>query len=433
VESPSPPPHHRTPFRPIGVGGSAVRLLLLFLHLPIPSSTLPFRLGVGLGSQAPLRIGLGLGVEVGTLYRYPPSMSCMQKSPTDSPKDPSGCGQRWGSGGTEGQTGTETSTDKEKSPSRPGLCRLPLPGAPSVPMIPKGEDAGKAVDPPGGGSPRDAKAIPLHVSTYKTPLTPSTLLVALSSPHIPDSGASHILLRASSLPDIAHLFTPSRVPPITLSQANGAPLVASHGGTLSFPSRAPILTYILLPCDLAHNLWSVSALIGTNGCAIFTPTSVSFFYPSSPLPFLTGTKQATDTLWALSIPSPSVSLVPSPTSLVVSPCMHAQYGTGAPYNILVGFWSDFGRILVGFWYRRRATRREKKRRHKKIELSKIIFPVVFPPLPYLALLMFLRHCPSFLPYLALLMSPMLSLSCILTGPLALLSCLPFSLPFVPAG
>jgi hypothetical protein len=193
-------------------------------------------------------------------------------------------------------------------------------------MIPMGEDAGQPHDPSGGGSPRDVEAIPLH-APHTTTLTPSTLLVALSSPHIPDSGASHILLRSSSFPDIAHLFTPSLVPPITLSQANGEPLVASQGGTLSFPSRAPILTYIIPHRDLAHNLWSVSALIGTDGRAIFTPTSVSFFSPPSPLPFLTGTKHATDTLWVLSIPPPSASHRPSPTSLVVSPCMHTPYRT----------------------------------------------------------------------------------------------------------
>jgi hypothetical protein len=94
------------------------------------------------------------------------------------------------------------------------------------------------------------------------------------------------MLITFTLPDIAHLFTPSLVPPITLSQANGAPLVASRGGTLSFPSRAPLLTYILPPRDLAHNLWSVSALIDTDGRATFTPTSVSFFSPPSPLPDL---------------------------------------------------------------------------------------------------------------------------------------------------
>jgi hypothetical protein len=231
---------------------------------------------------------------------------------------------------------------------------------------------------PQGGRPRDAEAIPLYVLSSQTPLTSSTL-VALSSPHIPDSGASHILLRASSLPDIAHLCTPSLVPPITLSQANGAPLIASQGGTLSFPSRAPLLTYILPSRDLAHNLWSVSALIGTNGRATFTPTSVSFFSPSSPLTFLTGTKQATDTLWALSLPLPSVSLVPSPTSLVASPCIHTHYDTdtAAPYLAV-------------------------------LMLSSVLS--LFPTVPSIT-----------------------NVSYILTGPLALLSCLLFSLPFVSAG
>ena len=132
-----------------------------------------------------------------------------RKSPTD-PQHPSGCGQRWGSGWTEGQTGTVLDTTEDQSLSSPGLCLLPVPGPPSVPMIPRGEDAGQPHDPSGGGSPRDAKAIPLHVTPTTTPLTPSTLLVALSSPHIPDSGASHILLRSSSF------LSPSHLPPYPL-------------------------------------------------------------------------------------------------------------------------------------------------------------------------------------------------------------------------
>jgi hypothetical protein len=51
--------------------------------------------------------------------------------------------------------------------------------------------------------------LPSRVTPYPT------LLVALSSPHIPDSGASHILLRSSSLPSLSHLFTlpsPSHLP-----------------------------------------------------------------------------------------------------------------------------------------------------------------------------------------------------------------------------
>jgi hypothetical protein len=132
-----------------------------------------------------------------------------------------------------------------------------------------------------------------------------TLLVALSSPHIPDSGASHILLRSSSLPSLSHLFTPSPVPPISLPHADGRPLTTTSGGTISFPNRRPLLTYVVPSSALAHNVWSVSALIGTDGHALFTPTTVSFFSSaSSSQPFLLGSKLPHHTLWSLDIPSP---------------------------------------------------------------------------------------------------------------------------------
>ena len=149
-------------------------------------------------------------------------------------------------------------------------------------------------------------------SSYRVPPPQPTLLVSLASPHIPDSGASHILLRSSSLPSLSHLFTPSPVPPISLSQANGDPLLATTGGTITFPFRPPILTYV--SPTLAHNLWSVSALIGTDGTAQFTPTSVEFFSPLSPEPFLTGSKRVQDTLWSL-LPLQPSSCLPSTLAL----------------------------------------------------------------------------------------------------------------------
>ncbi len=136
------------------------------------------------------------------------------------------------------------------------------------------------------------------------------------------------------------------------------------------------------------------------------PRSLSFLPLASPLPFLTGTKHATDTLWVLSIPPPSTSRFHSHTSLVASPCMHAQYGTGEKYSSGKSFLFP-NNIFPG---------------------NSFLFPknILFPN-------RFLRHCPSSLPYLALLMFLMPSLFCILTGPLVLLSCLSSSLPFVPAG
>ena len=187
----------------------------------------------------------------------------------------------------------------------------------------------------GGGGRGSSRTYPHNFLPHKDQYTLAlrvpnlpTLLVALS-PHIPDSGASHILLRSSSLPEVAHLFTPSPVPPISLSQANGTPLTATDGGTLSFPSRPPLLTYVLPSAHLAHNLWSVSALIGTDGTATFTPTSVSFSARDSPTPFLTGSKSSTDTLWSLHIPPPTPPAcmhlstpVPVPGNFVPSPIFY---------------------------------------------------------------------------------------------------------------
>ncbi len=109
VESPSPPPHHQTPSRPIGVGGSTVRLLLLSLPPPIPSSLFPSRVGFGLSSPAPVRLGLGLGVVVDPLYRCvvvdplyrcPPACPACQIPPPTPQSIPPGAGS---GGGQEGQ------------------------------------------------------------------------------------------------------------------------------------------------------------------------------------------------------------------------------------------------------------------------------------------------------------------------------------------
>jgi hypothetical protein len=96
VESPSPPPHHRTLSRPIGVGGFTVRLLLLSLPPPIPSSLLPSRVGIGLSSPAPVRLGLGLG----GLYRCPPACPACKVPPPTPQSIPPGAGS---GGGQEGQ------------------------------------------------------------------------------------------------------------------------------------------------------------------------------------------------------------------------------------------------------------------------------------------------------------------------------------------
>ena len=63
---------------------------------------------------------------------------------------------------------------------------------------------------------------------------------------------------------------------------------------------------------------SVSALLGPDGSAIFTPTAVNFSSPSSPTPYLTGTKGPSDTLWSLDIP-PITPPTTALTCIVFSP------------------------------------------------------------------------------------------------------------------
>ena len=261
-------------------------------------------------------------------------MPCMSNSPTELHKHPSGCGQRWGSGGSERKAETEPDSAPDNSPSHPILCRLSAPLTPYA-HEPNGGGAGQPSDPSGGGCRGDAVRNPC-ILTAPNQTSDTTLLVSLS-PHIPDSGASHILLRSSSLPELSHLFTPSPVPPISLSQANGDPLIATTGGTITFPFRPPILTYV--SSTLAHNLWSVSALIGPDGTAQFTPTSVEFFSPLSPEPFLTGSKREQDTLWSLNIPPPpqTSSCLPSTLALYTPAQVPVIPNTGKIFQLQKNF------------------------------------------------------------------------------------------------
>jgi hypothetical protein len=77
-----------------------VRLPLLPLSLPIPSSLLPSRYGVGIDSPALIRLGIGLGVEVGPPYWYPHACPACQIPPPNPISIPPGAGS---GGGQEGQ------------------------------------------------------------------------------------------------------------------------------------------------------------------------------------------------------------------------------------------------------------------------------------------------------------------------------------------
>ena len=95
-------------------------------------------------------------------------------------------------------------------------------------------------------------------------------------------------------------------------------------GELSFPLKSsPISCYFLPDSALSHSLVGISPLLRPNGHAIFTPTSVSIYdTPTSPLPFLTGSKTPSSDLWFFSPPPP---LPPKPLSshspLFLSPAL----------------------------------------------------------------------------------------------------------------
>ena len=108
----------------------------------------------------------------------PSRMPCMSNSPTELHKHPSGCGQRWGSGGPERKAETEPNTAPDNSPSHPTLCRLSAP-LPPYAHEPKGGGAGQPSDPSGGGSRRDAVRNPC-ILTAPNKKSDTTLLVSLS-------------------------------------------------------------------------------------------------------------------------------------------------------------------------------------------------------------------------------------------------------------
>ena len=150
---------------------------------------------------------------------------------------------------------------------------------------------------------------------------PSTVFSASvpGSPFLPDSGATHVLLRASSLRHLAPFFTPGFVPPTSFDLPNGAILRATAGGTLRFPHHAyPIPCFVCPDADLHHNLFSVSTLTRPNGTATFTNATVTIHTSPKAPPFLTGRKAPDDGLWAFDLPSlPSTSSIP-PVTLQLS-------------------------------------------------------------------------------------------------------------------
>jgi hypothetical protein len=157
-------------------------------------------------------------------------------------------------------------------------------------------------------------AMPWHAQTPKTPPSPPpvppvpALDAALSttavSRFLSDAGATRVIIRRGSLPSLRSTFTPHPLPSLEFNLQNGArlPVDGNDTGLLSSPSKpTPAPCYICDDDALAHNLVGASPLIGPGGRAIYTSTSVDFYSPASPSPFLFGSKLRDGDLWSLNL------------------------------------------------------------------------------------------------------------------------------------
>ena len=138
-------------------------------------------------------------------------------------------------------------------------------------------------------------------------LLPLSYPVRFISPIISDTGATHLLLRQSSLPSLRFMFKPKALPSLRFSLPDGGYMSVdgSAAGVLHFPHKVePVNCYIVPDDKLAHNLFGTSPLLRPDGRAVYTTTSVKFFSGSSSSPFLSGTKPVNADLWHLQLPSP---------------------------------------------------------------------------------------------------------------------------------
>ena len=169
--------------------------------------------------------------------------------------------------------------------------------------------------------------------------SPGTTSPALATPpsspaprFLSDTGAWAILLRSSSLSSLSSLFSPGPLPAASFSLPDGSLLHASSGGFLRFPRNPGVRfpAYVLPDHRLAHNLLATSPLLGTEGRAVYRPTSVEIFASdSAPLPFLSGRKSPTSHVWHLDLPAPPGSApagAPPPDRPLTSPPMPAPAG-----------------------------------------------------------------------------------------------------------
>ncbi len=132
---------------------------------------------------------------------------------------------------------------------------------------------------------------------------------------IPDSGASHILIRESD----AHILqnvqysTPNQVPFAVLKAANNAELTAIGRGTMPLAGLYPT-AYIFRQNDLATNLLGLAPFCDLGCQAIFSKNKFQLCAPNQKMPFLTGSRQSGKSLlWQVNLSTkPTSDHIPPP-------------------------------------------------------------------------------------------------------------------------
>jgi hypothetical protein len=165
-----------------------------------------------------------------------------------------------------------------------------------------------------------------HTLLHRRRHTPRTKLVTA----IADTGASHVLLRASDahvLGDVAYT-PPHETPYAVWKAANGSDMAAiGHGvlrvGSLNLPA------FVFQDKDLASNLLGVAPFSNHDCTATFTPTTFHISERNG-IPILTGQRESGSSLWVVrledaDLPTPPATTRTAPSALAVTPQTDARF------------------------------------------------------------------------------------------------------------
>jgi hypothetical protein len=167
-----------------------------------------------------------------------------------------------------------------------------------------------------------------------------------------NTGASHVLLRASDSHILTHtqITLPQQRPFAILTAANGAKLMAIGRGLLTV-NTVTVAAYIFKDSDLVHNLLG-SAPFADQGCiATFTTKTTELQHPSSLTTVMKGQRHHNN-LWRIPMPTQSAPTPrPRPTQISIGQALsshsleqrsnpdyvsfiHAAFGRPAPTTFL---------------------------------------------------------------------------------------------------